>query len=342
MKAVRLVKTGTPLQMQDLPRPEPGPRDLLVRVKAAGICHSDAHYRSGVSPANPLPLTLGHEIAGLVEQAGSEVQHFKPGDRVCLHYMTTCGHCPWCDAGSEQFCRTGKMIGKHRDGGYAEWIAVPERAAFHLPDEIPFAAGAIMMCSSATALHALRKTRLRAGERVAVYGIGGLGISAVQLAHAFGASTVFAVDINPAKLELATHFGAIPINASVHDPVKEIMRLGAGRGVDVALELIGLPQTMRQAVQSLGVMGRAGLAGLTGKSFEIAPYAELLNKEAEIIGISDHLAREIPLLLEWARAGKLLFDRRILRMVPLDAEIINQVLDGLETFGSDMRVVVTP
>ena len=155
------------------------------------------------------------------------------------------------------------MIGKHRDGGYAEFIVVPERSVFRLPDEIPFEQGAILMCSSATSLHALNKARLRPGETVAVFGIGGLGISAVQLARHFGAAEVFAVDINPRKLELAERFGAVPVNASAGNPVEQLRELTRGRGVDVALELVGLPLTMRQAVQSLAILGRAALVGLT-------------------------------------------------------------------------------
>ena len=174
----------------------------------------------------------------------------KPGDRVCLHYLVTCGQCEYCNRGHEQFCVQAQMMGKHRDGGYAEFIAVPERGVLPLPDEIPFEHGAIMMCSSSTSFHALRKARLQAGETVAVFGVGGLGMSAIQLAHGLGALEVYAVDINPDKLALAEQFGAIPVNASQVDPVAEIIRLTGGRGVDVALELIGLPLTMRQAVQS--------------------------------------------------------------------------------------------
>lgn len=232
------------------------------------------------------------------------------------------------------------MIGKHRDGGFAEFIAVPKRIVFRLPDEISFEQGAILMCSSATSLHALKKARLRAGETVAVFGVGGLGISAVQLAQHLGAAEVFAVDINPAKLALAERFGAIPVNAEVSNPVEQLRELTRGRGVDVALELIGLPLTMRQAVQSLAILGRAALVGLTQQSLEIAPYSELLNKEAEIIGVSDHLASEIPVLLDWARTGKLDLSHGIIRTVPLEAGAINEVLDGLERFGDDMRVVI--
>ena len=342
MKAIRLAAIGSPVVEQGIDVPRVGPSDVLIRIRAAGICHSDAHYRAGVSPVAKLPLTLGHEIAGIVEQLGSAVSNFKTGDRVCVHYLVTCGTCAFCRAGNEQFCATAEMIGKHRDGGYAEFIVVPEPSVFHLPDEIPFEQGAILMCSSATSLHALRKARLRAGETVAIFGVGGLGVSALQLAMNFGAAQVFAVDINPRKLALAERFGAIPVNARERDPVEQIREMTNGRGVDVALELIGSPLTMRQAVQSLAIMGRAALVGLTVDSFEIAPYTELIGKEAEIIGVSDHLASELPTLLELARTRKLDLRGDIARTIPLEASIVNAALDGLEQFSDDLRVVIVP
>ncbi len=157
-----------------------------------------------------------------------------------------------------------------------------------------------------------------------------------------GAREVFAVDIRPGKLAMAERFGAVPVNAAECEPVAEIGRLTGGRGVDVALELIGLPLTMRQAVQSLAIKGRAALAGITDKTFEVAPYEELLNQEAEIIGVSDHLAQELPLLIEWVRQGKLDLSCVITRTVPLEAEAINETLDRLDKFSGDVRVVITP
>ena len=342
MRAVRLVKPGQSLETHEVPVPSPGARDVLIRVKAAGICHSDAHYRAGVSSVEPLPKTLGHEVAGVVERAGSEVETLRPGDRVCLHYLATCGECDWCLAGNEQFCRSAQMIGKHRDGGYAEFILMPERSVFKLPDEIPFAQGAIMMCSSATSLHALRKARLQQGESVAVFGVGGLGVSAIQLARALGAVTVFAVDINPSKLELAARLGAVPVNGAKADSVTTLQELTLGKGVDVSLELVGLPITMQQSVHALGIKGRAALVGITEKSFPLSPYHELINKEAEVIGVSDHLATELPELLRLAQSRKLDLTNVVTRTVPLDATAINQALDRLEEFGDDVRTVIVP
>src|SRR4029077_17043716 len=125
MKSVRLVQVRKPLEEADIPIPDIGSFDVLIRVAADGICHSDAHYRAGISKIDNLPLTLGHEIAGRVEEVGSDVTHVLAGDRVCVHYLVSRGLCEFCMRGLEQFCRKGQMIGKHRDGGYAEFIKVP-------------------------------------------------------------------------------------------------------------------------------------------------------------------------------------------------------------------------
>ena len=161
MKAVRMVETGKPLELQQIPIPSAGEEDVLVRVRAAGICHSDAHYRAGRSSMGRMPITLGHEVAGEVEWVGSMVTNVRAGNRVCLHYNISCGTCYYCQSGKEQFCTTVKMIGHHIDGGYAEYIAVPAQNAMPLPDEISFEEGATLMCASATALHALRRGRAR-------------------------------------------------------------------------------------------------------------------------------------------------------------------------------------
>lgn len=343
MKALRLVKVGQPLQLQEVTIPPMGSQDVLVRVRAAGICHSDVHYRSGISPAGPLPLTLGHEVSGEVEAVGSEVARFRPGDRVCLHYMATCGQCHFCHRGSEQFCRSGQMIGKHRDGGYAQFIVMPARSVFPLPPEIPYAQGAVLMCSSATSLHALRKGRLQPGETLAVFGAGGLGMSAIQLGRAFGAGEVYAVDLDPERLALAETLGAWPVNAAQTDPVAEIQRMTRGQGVDVALELVGLPQTMAQAVAVLAIFGRAVLVGLSDHQFSVAPYDQLINKEAEIIGCSDHLAAEIPLLTDLPRRGVLDLEPVVTATVPLEASTINAAMDRMEHYGAGgVRTVIMP
>ena len=342
MKAVRLIAPEHPLQLQDIPIPTIGENDVLVRVKAAGICHTDVHYRAGKSPVQPLPRTLGHEIAGTVEQVGNLATNVKVGDRICVHYVLSCGSCYFCNTGNEQFCTHGSMIGRYADGGYAEYVSVPQRNLVPLPGEIPFEQGAILMCSSATAFHALRKSRLQGGETVAIFGIGGLGISAIQLAFAFGALEVYAIDINAEKLKLAEKYGAIPINATSNDPVSAIRSLTQGKGVNVSIEMIGLPQVMKQAVQSLAVMGRAVIVGITENPLEIDTYRDLLGREAEIIGSNDHLLHELPLLLEFARSGKLQLSDAITQAIPLEANAINQAMDNLENFSNDIRTVIVP
>ena len=342
MKAVRFIGVNQPLQMQEVPVPEIGERDILVKVKAAGVCHSDAHYRAGISPVHPVPLTLGHEVAGVVEKIGSQVTNVKIGDRVALHYNLSCGDCYHCSTGNDQFCEKVLMIGHFTNGGYAEYIAVPARNAILLPDEIPFEQGATLMCASATAFHALRKSRIKGGETVAIFGAGGLGQSAIQLAKAFGALEVFAVDINESKLELAKQHGATPVNAQKVDAVAEIKRLTHNKGVDVAIEMIGLPQTMKQALQVAGVMARVVIVGLSNKTFEIQTYTELLGNEVELIGSNDHHLQELPLLVDLARRKVLDTSKVVSKTIPLDADVINAALDDLERFGSDVRTVIVP
>src|SRR5215831_5377844 len=342
MRAVQLTHIGKPLIDAEVATPEIGSSDVLIRVAAAGICHSDAHYRGGISKIDHLPLTLGHEVAGSVEQVGRDVTNVSLRDRVCVHYLVHCGRCDFCARGLEQFCRSGQMIGKHRDGAYAEFIIVPGANAFPLPYEIPFEVGAIMMCSSATALHALNKARFKPGESIAIFGFGGLGFSALQLARAFDSGDVYVVEINPAKLASAATMGAIAIDARAADPVEQIKEVTAGRGVDVALELIGSAKTMRQAVLCLAPLGRAALVGLTAESMSIYPYTELINKEAEIISVSDHLATELPALIEFARSGKLRFPPETLRVVDLDSTQINAALDALRDSIDHVRTVIIP
>src|SRR5215472_18279438 len=342
MRAVRLVDVGKPLAQADIPVPEIGSSDVLIRVAAAGICHSDAHYSVGISQIDSLPVTLGHEVTGRVEKVGAQVANLAAGARVCVHYLVHCGRCDFCKRGQEQFCRQVQMIGKHRDGGYAEFIKVPGANAFPLPDEIPFEAGAIMMCSSATALHALNKARFKADESIAIFGFGGLGFSALRLARAFDCGDAYVVEINAAKLAVAATMGAVAIDARAADPVEQIRNATAGKGVDVALELIGSAKTMRQALLCLGPLGRAALVGLTAESMSIFPYAELINKEAEIIGVSDHLATELLALIELARSGKLRFPPETLRVVDLDAVQINAALDALQDSIDHVRTVIVP
>jgi 2-desacetyl-2-hydroxyethyl bacteriochlorophyllide A dehydrogenase len=342
MRALQLITPGEPIELREVEEAPLGPREVRVAVHAAGICHSDAHYRAGRSPAHPLPLTLGHEVAGIIIETGAHVTRVRAGDRVCLHYLIACGDCLHCSRGSEQFCATGSMLGHYRAGGWAESIVVPERNCVPLPDAISFAHGAVLMCSSATALHALRRGRLSGGETVAVIGVGGLGMSAVQLARALGARAVYAIDRSAEKLALAAWYGAIPIDASSSDAVVAVRDATDGVGVDVALEVVGAPATMQQAVSMTAVHGRAVIAGLSTAPLVVDSYRELIGREIEIIGANDHLLQELPLLIELARSGRLHLAKVVQRTVPLDAAIVNAVLDDLDAGRAPVRTVIVP
>ena len=340
MKAVQLVAIGKPLELRELPRPEPGPGEVRVRVLAAGICHSDALYRAGKSGVGFLPITLGHEVAGVVDKIGASVEGIAIGDRVALHYLFTCGQCEYCIRGLEQFCRSGRMLGKHAHGGYAEYVIAPARNAIPIPAAVNTQAAAIMMCSSATAFHALHKARMRAGDRVAVFGAGGLGISAIQLARASGAAEVFAIDIDPGKLKAAQGFGAQPIDPAHGAPERQLRDRTGGRGVDVALDFAGLPTTQQQAVASLGVQGRAALAGISGVPFAVESYPMMIGGELEIVGVSDHLRSELVTLMEFAQRELIDLESVITDRIALDAEQINSRLDALAGFHGRTRSVI--
>jgi propanol-preferring alcohol dehydrogenase len=342
MRAVQIVEIGQPLQLREIALPEPGPGEIRVKVQAAGICHSDAHYRDGTASVARLPITPGHEVAGVVDKLGTTVTGVAVGARVALHYLLTCGRCDDCVRGLEQFCPTGRMLGKHVDGGYAEYVVVPARNAIPVADTVSAAEAAIMMCSSATAFHALRKARMCAGDRVAVFGVGGLGMSAVQLARAGGAAEVFAVDVDADKLTAAAAYGAQPINAADGPADVQLRERTHGRGVDVALEFAGLPLTQQQAVAALAVHGRVALAGISRAPFAVDSFATVINREAEIIGVSDHLHGELATLMEFTRHGLLDLASVIAERLPLDATQINRRLDALAGFHGRTRSVIVP
>ncbi|HUF10423.1 MAG TPA: zinc-binding dehydrogenase [Rhodothermales bacterium] len=341
MKAVQLTRIGEPFEDREVPRPNAGPGEVVVRVSAAGICHSDAHYRAGTSPVGRLPITPGHEVAGVVEEIGEGVDETLLARRVCVHYLVTCGACRYCTGGQEQFCPSGQMVGKHRDGGFAEFVSVPARNVVSVPDNVSDAEAAIMMCSTATAFHAIRQVRLMAGETIAIIGCGGLGMSAIQIARNLGAGRVLAVDIDEKKLAMAAGLGAEPIDGR-DQPADRVREATAGRGVDAAIELIGAKSTFELAVEILAPKGRAALAGLSNAAIDVRPYPDLINREAEIIGVSDHLLSELVIILDWASRGKLNLKEVVSRSIPLRSDAVNAVLDDLERGTSSIRSVIAP
>jgi 2-desacetyl-2-hydroxyethyl bacteriochlorophyllide A dehydrogenase len=339
MKAFHIVDYGTPLAATQLADLDPGPDEVVVSIQAAGICRSDVHYKSGTRPVSSLPLVPGHEVAGSVEAVGNAVTTHQIGDRVCLHYLVTCGVCAFCRRGAEQFCDSGQMIGLDRQGGYAESIAIPAKNAHLIPEGVSTEAAAVMMCSTATSLHALRRGGAGPGMSVAVFGSGGLGMSAIQLARAMQVEDVIAIDTNPVKLSAAAALGATPIDGSA-DVAAAVREASAG-GVDVALELVGSAPLMATAVESLAPGGRAVAVGITDREFGLDPYRDLIRREASILGSADHLASEIDELLAWAAQGIIDIDALITRLIPFDVDEVNEALDRLEDFGDDIRTVIT-
>lgn len=338
MRAVVITEYGAPLSPLELHDPIAGELEVVVRVEAAGICRSDVHYRAGTRPVPSLPLVPGHEVAGTIVSVGSGVTDRAVGERVCLHYLVTCGRCVHCLRGAEQFCEVGQMIGLDRQGGYAEQIAVPAGNAHAIPAGVDTAVAAIMMCSSATALHALRRGDAGPGSRVAVFGAGGLGVSAILLAQILGAAQVFAVDINPHKLEAAAGLGAVPVDGNA-DAVASLLAAG---GVDVALELVGSAEVMKSALDSLAPSGRAVAVGITHREFGLDPYRDLVKREVDLRGSADHLSSEVDELLALAGNGTLDLSDAITRRIPLDAAEVTDAMDRLEAFGDEIRVVIEP
>jgi len=336
-RALQLTRAGNPLEFVDAPTVPPGPGEVQLSVEAAGICHSDVHYRSGLRELDTLPVVPGHETAGTITAVGEGVSNQLIGTRVALHYVISCGTCVRCERYGEQFCETYDMLGVTRQGGFADTITVPARNAVPIPDVIPTPHAAVMMCSTATALHALHQGRLEPGQSVAVFGVGGLGMSAVQLASALGAVHVFAVDIDEIRLATAADLGAAPIFS---DRAGEVLREAGG--ADVALDLVGSLDVLRTAIDAAPPGGRVVSVGLTHGTTALDPFADLITREVELIGSNDHLLEEIHEVFAIAEAGRLSLDRVVTGRIPLDAVGVNRVMDAMEGYGPGIRTVIEP
>jgi propanol-preferring alcohol dehydrogenase len=342
MKAARLHNIGEKLRLDYVPVPTLDEEDVLVSVKASGICHSDLNYREGISPVGKLPIVLGHEIAGIVNEIGDHVRNVGKDDRVCIHYVLSCGKCYFCTTGRENLCEHYKMIGKDVDGGFAEFIKVPARNVLKLPNSIPFEQGAIIGCAVSTAFHALRKGRVNAGETVVVYGVGGVGIHAVQLAaKVFGAGKVIAVDISEEKLKIAKKVGADEVvNATEEKPAERIKEMTNGRLSDVALDFVGSKFTIEGAINCVGKGGRMLIVGIGSEEINVSPYKTIIGKEMEIIGVNDHLKSEMIQIINLVDSKKIDFSTSITHRVQL--EDVNYGMEILEKkIGNPLRIVVT-
>jgi propanol-preferring alcohol dehydrogenase len=341
MKAARLHKIGEELRIDRVPIPEVGVSDVLIKIKASGICHSDLNYRNGVGAVARLPITLGHEMAGTVTEVGDDVRDVTRREKACVHYVLSCGECVYCKAGKENLCEKYKMIGKDVDGGFAEYVKVPARNMLKLSDATPFEQGALLGCAVSTAFHALKRARVRTGDTVLVYGVGGVGIHAVQLASKiFHAGKVIAIDKLDEKLELARKLGADDVvNGGKCDPVKRVEETTGGKLADVVLEFIGLKVTMQTAMKCLGKGGRMVMVGIGPDDIVISPYKTIIGKEIELIGADDHLKSEMAQLIDLMSAGKIDLSHSITHRLPL--EDVNTGFEILSKgIGNPLRVVL--
>jgi 2-desacetyl-2-hydroxyethyl bacteriochlorophyllide A dehydrogenase len=343
MKAAHFYQVGKPLVVEEIPRPQPGPGEVLVRVKACGICGSDIHIvYEGVTPTAFQPIILGHEFSGEVAGLGPGVSGWREGDRVAVNCIVSCGRCRHCRAGREQICLERRLLGIHLNGGLAEYAVAPAENLVLLPENIPFDQGAILTDAVATPYHALTKRgRLDPGETVAIIGCGGLGLHAVQLAKVLGAGLVVGLDVSEIALERARTRGADRvIRTDQHDPTAAIREATGGEGIDLAVECIGRPETIALATAGLRIGGRAVIVGLGAEPIACLPPTEFVRREIELLGSYAFTTREIVELVALTACGKLRLADSVSRRISL--EEINQGLEALhKKTGQPIRIVVT-
>lgn len=283
MKAAVVTAFGQPLQIQDRPIPEPTSDQVLVRIEACGLCHTDIHAINGDWPIKPsVPFVPGHEGVGIVEKKGTNVTTHQLGDRVAIAWLgKACGECRYCIDGRETLCESQLNSGYSIDGAFAEYAVADARYTVSVPDGIePFDA-APLTCAGVTSYKSVKVAHVRPGEKVVVFGVGGLGHLAVQYARLVGA-VVIAVDIDDEKLELATALGADHVvNAKETDPVRAIRALG---GADVALAYAVAPKAFEQAFACLNRGGRLVCVALPTAGEMAIPIFDTVLKGIEIIG----------------------------------------------------------
>ena len=254
MRAALFHHADQPLRVGELDPPSPLPDEVLITIRACGICGTDVHIaKEGSIPTAFTPIALGHEPAGVIAALGSKVSGWQVGDRVVSHPAAFCGECPACRQGREGLCLKPAIFGIGRHGAMAEQMAAPARCLVKLPDSIPFDVGAILTDAVSTPYHAVvRRAQLAAGENVAVIGCGGLGSQAIRFCKLFGAGKIIAVDRNPSALAAAGNAGATDLIQVGEAPVhKQVQQLTLGMGVDLAFEFVGLPQTIETALRGL-------------------------------------------------------------------------------------------
>jgi alcohol dehydrogenase, propanol-preferring len=334
MRAAVVEKFGQPLKVRELPIPQPGAGQVLVRIMSSGVCHTDLHAADGDWPVKPtLPFIPGHEGAGVVVALGPGVSHLKEGDRVGVAWLhSACGHCEFCLSGWETLCPHQENSGYSVNGSFAEYAVAAADFLGRIPDKLSFRDAAPILCAGVTTYKGLKQTQVRPGQWVVISGIGGLGHVAVQYAKAMGLH-VAAIDIGPDKMNLARNLGAeITVDAREQDPVATIQRqIGGAHGVLVTA--VSLP-AFKQAVGMLRRGGTCVLNGLPPGEFPISVFDMVLNGytlRGSIVGTRIDLEEA----LAFAAEGKV---KATIEDQPLES--INDIFDRLKTGRVNGRIVL--
>lgn len=308
------------LEIKEMPTPTPGPDEILIQVSACGICGSDVHGYDGSTGRRIPPIVMGHEAAGIVAAVGSHVSRFQPGDRVTFDSTVYCGHCDYCLRGEVNLCNQRQVIGVscgeyRRAGAFAEFLAVPERIAYRLPDSFSFAEAAMLEAVS-VALHGVAVAEMTGGETVLVIGAGMIGLLLLQAARAAGCSRIFVADVDPTRLNLASRLGAgLTFLATGAPLIDEVLRHTAGNGVDVVLEAVGREETIAAAIDCTRKGGTVALVGNISPQIML-PLQKVVSRQIRLQG-SCASAGEYPQAIELIASGKIKVDSLITAIAPL-------------------------
>jgi len=304
MRAVVVSRYGGSLEATTRPMPRTAPGEVLVRVRASGLCSTDLHLLSGRQPLGELPRIVGHELAGDVVEVGSGVTQWRNGDRVTAAIDVTCGRCRHCLSGSTQRCRTMTRIGFERDGGHADYVAVPAANLVALPGEIAYEAAAILPDAVACMYHSLvHQGSVGIGQRVLILGVGGLGIHGVQIAKSAGAD-VIATSRRPQRLALAVQYGAVAVDTERESLEEAVATLTDGEGMDIVVDNIGTRDSVRQGLALLRPGGKFLVVAYLDETFEIASLP-FFKAERQMIGCRGSTKQDLIDVVELVRTGRI-------------------------------------